>query len=46
MYQIKIKLVNIYMKDEHKVPLGRGNYIVYLQNHNESRSHWVCFFKR
>ena len=43
--KLKLKLVGIYMKDELKVPLNEGNYIINLQNHDEPGSHWCCFIK-
>ena len=43
--KLKLKLNGIYMKDELKAPLSEGNYIINMQNHNESGSHWTCFIK-
>ncbi len=33
------------MKDELPSDLKDGNYIINLQNHDESGSHWTCFIK-
>ena len=33
------------MKDELKAPLAQGCYIINLQNHDESGSHWTAFIK-
>jgi len=33
------------MKDELPNDLKEGNYIINLQNHDESGSHWTCFLK-
>jgi hypothetical protein len=43
--KLKIKLVGIYMKVELKAPLAQGCYIINLQNHDESGSHWTAFIK-
>jgi len=43
--KLKIKLVGIFMKDEIKAPLAQGCYIINLQNHDESGSHWTAFIK-
>lgn len=43
---LKIKLNGIFMKDELHGPLKAGNYIMNLQNHNQSGSHWTCFIKK
>jgi hypothetical protein len=44
MFEV-IKLNGIYMKDELPSYLKEGNYIINLQNHDESGSHWTCFIK-
>jgi len=43
--KLKLKLNGIYMKDELPSYLKDGNYIINLQNHDESGSHWTCFIK-
>jgi hypothetical protein len=43
--KFKLKLNGIYMKDEIPMYLKEGNYIINLQNHDESGSHWTCFIK-
>ncbi len=43
--QLNIKLNGIFMKDELKTNLKNGNYIINLQNHNQSGSHWLGFYK-
>ena len=43
--KLKLKLNGIYMKDEIPTDLKEGNYIINLQNHDESGSHWTCFIK-
>ena len=43
--KLKIKLNGIYMKDELEDNLKEGNYIINLENSNQSRSHWTCFIK-
>jgi len=43
--KLKIKLNGIYMKDELEDNLKEGNYIINLENSNQSGSHWTCFIK-
>lgn len=44
--KLGIKLNGIYMKDQiNNNNLTNGNYIMNLQNHNQSGSHWVAFVK-
>ncbi len=43
--KLKSKLNGIYMKDELPNDLKDENYIINLQNHDESGSHWTCFIK-
>ena len=43
--KLKIKLNGIYMKDEIPNDLKEGNYIINLENSNQSGSHWTCFIK-
>ena len=43
--KLKLKLVGIYMKDELEDNLKEGNYIINLENSNQSGSHWTCFIK-
>ena len=43
--KLKIKLNQIAMKDE-ILNLKDGNYILNLQNHNQSGSHWTAFIKK
>jgi len=43
--KLKIKLNGIYMKDVLPSDLKEGNYIINLQNHDETGSHWTCFIK-
>jgi hypothetical protein len=43
--RIGVKLNGIFMKDELSSNLEDGNYIINLQNHNQSGSHWCCFVK-
>ncbi len=33
------------MKDELENNLKEGNYIINLENSNQSGSHWTCFIK-
>ena len=42
---LKIPLKGVFMKDEFKLPLQDGNYIMNLQNLDENGSHWVAFVK-
>ena len=42
---LKIPLKGVFMKDEFKLPLQDGNYIMNLQNNDENGSHWVAFIK-
>ena len=43
--KLKLKLNGIYMKDVLPSDLKEGNYIINLQNHDESGSHRTCFIK-
>ena len=43
--KLKLKLNGIYMKDELPTNLKEGNYIINLENSNQSGSHWTCFIK-
>ena len=43
--KLKLKLNGIYMKDELPSDLKEGNYIINLENSNQSGSHWTCFIK-
>jgi len=43
--KLKLKLNGIYMKDEMPTNLKEGNYIINLENSNQSGSHWTCFVK-
>ena len=43
--KLKLKLNGIYMKDEIPTDLKEGNYIINLENSNQSGSHWTCFIK-
>ena len=43
--KLKLKLNGIYMKDEIPNDLKEGNYIINLENSNQSGSHWTCFIK-
>jgi hypothetical protein len=43
--KLKLKLNGIYMKDEIPSDLKEGNYIINLENSNQSGSHWTCFVK-
>ena len=43
--KLKIKLNGIYMKDEIPTDLKEGNYIINLENSDQSGSHWTCFIK-
>ena len=42
---LKIPLKGIFMKDEFKLPIEQGYYIMNLENSNEDGSHWVAFIK-
>ena len=42
---LKIPLKGVFMKDEFKLPLQDGNYIMNLQDSHEGGSHWVAFIK-
>jgi len=44
--KLGIKINRICMKDElAQQKLKNGNYIINLENHNQSGSHWCCFKK-
>jgi hypothetical protein len=43
--KLELKLNGIYMKDELEDNLKEGNYIINLENSNQSGSHWTCFIK-
>jgi hypothetical protein len=43
--KLKIKLVGVFMKDELEDNLKEGNYIINLENSNQSGSHWCTFIK-
>ena len=43
--KLKIKLVGVFMKDELEDNLKEGNYIINLENSDQSGSHWTCFIK-
>jgi hypothetical protein len=43
--KLELKLNGIYMKDEIPSDLKEGNYIINLENSNQSGSHWTCFIK-
>ena len=42
---LKIPLKGVFMKDEFKLPLSDGNYVMNLQDSHEGGSHWVAFIK-
>jgi hypothetical protein len=42
---LKIPLKGVFMKDEFKLPLSDGYYVMNLQNLDENGSHWVAFVK-
>ena len=42
---LKIPLKGVFMKDEFKLPLSDGNYIMNLQDSHEGGSHWIAFIK-
>jgi hypothetical protein len=42
---LKIPLQGVFMKDEFKLPLQDGYYIMNLQDSHENGSHWVAFVK-
>ena len=42
---LKIPLKGVFMKDEFKLPLQDGYYIMNLQDSHENGSHWVAFVK-
>ena len=43
--KLNVKLNGIFMKDE-LISLKNGNYIINLQNHNQTGSHWTSFIKK
>jgi hypothetical protein len=43
--KLKLRLVGVFMKDELEDNLKEGNYIINLENSNQSGSHWCTFIK-
>ena len=43
--ELHLKLNMVCMRDECPKTLKNGNYILNLESHLESGSHWVCFIK-